>query len=543
MDPKTLSERMMASLKDVFKSIPDTVYIFLGFFIFFLLNLTSNFSGPHDSMGYLNDFDKGRDLFPAPHLLYHYTTYLLLHFLTFLLPHVEHYYLVEAIDACWGCLGLTVVYRIFLHRIQMNRKESLLGTTVIAFSFGFWFYSSNIEVYMPPLFFLLYCLYICTKKNLEPKDIFRLAVLHALAILFHQANVLFTPIILYKIWSSRKTIPFIKSLIRYCAISATAVIVIFFIFGWYIDRQNNLGDFYKWLRGYTLESNYWFELGFGTLVKALVGFGHAFFGGHYIFRIRFLESFMNRIFFYHSLDDEAYLVRNLSYHTAVVLLILTIVVCLAIFILLFRIILNKKKLFRESGHIMIPLLMFLLIYSCFFYFWMPENLEFWIPQCAVFWIFLLGMNKRLEHGKLYRHASYLYGSLTLLLLIINYEGSIYWMKDINNDSVYVKVKKVAVTSTNKDIILLQDPWLLEDFLQHYSPSVISRVPDQPQQIYSLNKKVVSCLFTGGKIFLFTEDNSMHSSKNKIYIDSLLRSGVGRVSDLENNLTPVQILAR
>ncbi|HEY4936331.1 MAG TPA: hypothetical protein VII44_07115, partial [Puia sp.] len=272
-------------------------------------------------------------------------------------------------------------------------------------------------------------------------------------------------------------------------------------------------------------------------------FGHAFFGGHYIFRIRFLESFMLRIFFYHSLDDEAYLVRNLSYHTALVLLILTIAVCLAIFVLLIRIVLKSKKLFRESSHIIIPLLMFLFIYSCFFYFWMPENLEFWIPQCTVFWIFLLGMNKQLGPRNWFGNFFYLHAGLAFLLFIINYTGSIYWMKNINNDSVYVKVKKVAAISTNKDIILLQDPWLLEDFLEHYSPSLILRVPNQPQQIHSLDEKVGRCLFSGGKVLLFTEDNSMHSSKNKTYMDSLLMSGLGSVSDLENNLTPVKILAR
>jgi hypothetical protein len=533
----------MNSFKEYIKRIPDAVFVFFIFFIFFVFNLTSNFSGPHDSMGYLNDLEKGRDLFPAHHLLYHYTTFQILHFLSFLLPHVKHYYLIETIDAFWGCLGLSVVYKIFNQRLLMNRRESFLGTAVVAFSFGMWFYCSNIEVYMPPLFFLLCCLYVCTKKNLESSDVVRLAVVHAFSILFHQSNVLFTPIIIYKIWASRKQLPLVKSFLKYAILSASTVVIVFFIAGWILDGHDTVPEFYKWLRGYTLESNYWFAFGFNTFLKALVGFGHTFFGGHYIFRVRFLESIMQRLFFYHSLDDEAYLVRNLSYQVALFLLILTVLLCIVIVILTFRIIFNFRKLIREWGNVMIPLLMFLIIYSCFFYFWMPENLEFWIPQCAVFWILLLGMSKQLKTRRWPGKFRYLQAGIVILLFVINYAGSIYWMKDINNDSVYVKIKNVAAVSTSKDVILLQDPWLLEDFLEQYSSARVMRIPEEYLMIRNLDDTVMKSLLGGGKIFLYTEGNSMHASRNKSYMDSLLKSGAGNVSDFENRLTPVKIMTK
>jgi hypothetical protein len=529
-------------MKNILSKIPNTIYVFLFFFTFFVLNLTSNFSGPHDSMGYLNDLQKGRDLFPAHHLLYHYMDFQILHFLRHIFWYTADYYLVEMIDTFWGCLGLAVLYKIFSHRMNMTSTESFFGTAVAAFSFGMWFYCSNIEVYMPPLFFLLFGLYLCMKNQLQSRDVLLLTFVHCLAVLFHQANVLFAPIVLWKFWDSRKNIPFIRSLLLYGLSSIVIVGGIYFIVGWWVDGHNNAKDFNTWIRGYTLQTDYWFPLSFSTLLKALVGWGHAFFGGHFIFRIKFLNSFMNRIFYYHSLDDEAYLVRNLSHGVAILLLMLTILVVVLMLFLLIRIIRHWKTLYAQHRRLLLPPLMFLVIYSCFFFFWMPENLEFWIPQSVVFWIFVLGLNKQLPPLPLLKEKNYLlYIILATLLFIINFGGSIHWMKDISNDSVFVKIQKVRSMATRLDIILLQDPWLLDDFLEQYTPSVILRVPTEAPQIQELNEKLKLCLAGGGKIYLFTEGGSMHSSKNRNFMDSLLQSNNGKFMDLQNPLTPVKVI--
>jgi len=529
-------------MRKILERLPDTFFVFLVFFLFFLFNLTANFSGPHDSMGYLNDFERSRDLLPAPHLLYHITTYQLFHFLRFLLPHVHSYYLVETIDAAWGCLALTVAYRIFVRRMQMTRPESFLATCVIAFSFGMWAYCSNIEVYMPSTFFLLLGLYLCTKEKWTAKDVLLITIVHCMAVLFHQANVLFTPVVLWKLWYSRKDLPFFRSFLRYAIGSVIVVGGIYFVIGWLVDGNNNPKDFYTWIRGYTLQSGYWFPLAFGTFFHVLVGLGHAFFGAHYIFRVKFLEAAMNRIFYYHSLDDEAFLVRNLSHTMALVLLVLTILVCLCMLGLLIRIIVNRKILFARYKHIMWPLILFLISYSCFFYFWMPENLEFWIPQSVVIWIFLLGMNRQLPPLRFFRTNSYIYGGFAALMFLINYMGSIHWMKDIHNDIVYLKTEKLKQNATEKDVIILQDPWLLSYFLEQFTKSTIVEVPVKTEDIRALNGKVDSALSSGGKIYLYTEGSSVHTSANHSFMDSLLNANKGKVSDLNNPVTPVKVIS-
>jgi hypothetical protein len=522
--------------------LPDTWMVFLIFFLFFILNLTANFSGPHDSMGYLNELQGSYNLFRTEHILYHGTVYILFHFLRLFLPHVPDYLLVETVDAAWGCLALTVVYRIFINRMRMTRPGAFLGTLIVAFSFGMWFYCSNIEVYMPPLFFLLLGLYVCMKDQLRPKDVVSLTAIHIMAVLYHQSNVLFTPIIVWKFWDSRRTIPFFPSLVRYAVASFIVVAGVYFVIGWWVEKHNSVADFVHWIRGYTTPDNdYWLPLGPGSFLKVAIGWGHAFFGGHFIFRIGFLEHFMNKTFYYHSLDDEAYLARNLSSSVAMVLLILTILIVLFILYLLFRIIRHWRTLYHRHRRLMVPLLLFLLCYSCFFLFWIPENLEFWIPQTGVLWIFLIGINAQLETPAQQRRSYLPYTIVFLFLFIVNYEGSIRWMKDIHNDSVFVKIEKVKDLATPKDVVILQDPWLQEDFLRQYTPSDIRRIPTEGPGIAALDQKVDSVFAAGGKVFLFTLSGSVNSSKNTTFIDSLIAASPGRVTDLHNELTPVMVI--
>jgi len=118
------------------------------------------------------------------------------------------------------------------------------------------------------------------------------------------------------------------------------------------------------------------------------------------------------------------------------------------------------------------------------------------------------------------------------------------MKDITNDSVYIKIRKVKDMATAKDLIILQDPWLLDDFLQHFTPSAIIPVPDEPQAVQALNKKVDSTLAAGGKVYLFADKGSLkHGSKDANYSDSLIQAMPGRVTDLHNDLTTVDVISQ
>jgi|ADGO01.1.fsa_nt_gi hypothetical protein len=171
-------------------------FVYLLFFIFFLFTLASNFSGPHDSIGYLNGIAYGSGLFHQHHLLYHFITHYWLVAVKAVIPGVADYYLVEAFTALWGSASLAVAYCILRNRFAQPVGLSLAAISVIAFSYGMWFYSVNIEVYAPPMFFLLAALYILSDPAFGQRDVWKVALLHSAAILFHQVHILF-PLLFY----------------------------------------------------------------------------------------------------------------------------------------------------------------------------------------------------------------------------------------------------------------------------------------------------------------------------------------------------------
>ena len=105
--------------------IPEHFFIFLLFFIFFLASLASNFSGPHDSIGYLNGIVQGNALFHQHHLLYHFITHYWLVGAKAILPGISDYYLVEAFTALWGSGSLTIAHCFFRNRFNLSASISL----------------------------------------------------------------------------------------------------------------------------------------------------------------------------------------------------------------------------------------------------------------------------------------------------------------------------------------------------------------------------------------------------------------------------------
>ena len=63
--------------------------VFFVFLIIYLFSLTSNFTGPHDSMAYLEMLRTKSHLWHPHHLLYHELTYYWLHLLKIFFPHVQ----------------------------------------------------------------------------------------------------------------------------------------------------------------------------------------------------------------------------------------------------------------------------------------------------------------------------------------------------------------------------------------------------------------------------------------------------------------------
>jgi hypothetical protein len=519
-------------MKRIF-GIPEQLFIYLAFLIFFLCTLASNFSGPHDSIGYLNGIVKGHHLFHQHHLLYHFVAHYWLVGVNALFPRVPDYFLVEAFTALWGSGSLTIAYCMLRKRFGISILLSLIATSVIAFSYGMWFYSVNIEVYAPSIFFLLAALYKLTDRDFSQRDIWKVVLLHCAAILFHQIHILFTITVLIILYQHRKKIKLVSALVQYVVIGVVLVGGAYFIVGWVIEGQDSVAKWVYWLKGYAAGDAYWRSINAKTPVYVATGLSHAFIGGHFVFGLPGAADYINKASGGRSLTDEQYLVRNMDEGLAIFLAILTLALAVMMIWLVVRFF-RKYKSVRKTWLIETrPLLITGIVYSIFFCFWEPEILEFWILQTVLFWLVLLGtLSHNRENFPLRMKPVVAVSMIAGFLFIINFFGSVRYLMNLENDLYYMKTLPVKNAIGPHDGVLLQDGWILKDFLEYYTNAEVKAVPRVDSARALVDNFISDHLKKGAKLYIYPE--ARHGYDDRHYVDSLLAANPGRIRIFQAN---------
>src|SRR5439155_16893241 len=107
----------------------------------------------------------------------------------------------------------------------------------------------------------------------------------------------------------------------------------------------------------------------------------------------------------------------------------------------------------------------------------------------------------------------LLGIILGLLFFINFTGSIRPMQDINNDIGYVRIEKVKQLAKPSDIVIVENPWLLKDFLEYYTTASIAEQPQDKLQADSLHLAIQHSLQSGGKVFIFLDKENPRPDKD------------------------------
>lgn len=510
--------------------------VFFVFLLIYLSTLTSNFTGPHDSMAYLNMLQTGHGLWHPHHLLYHVLSKYWLQIWKVIFPSVEDYFIVESFSGVWGAATLAMVFLFFRRRFGLSALTAWLGTAAAGFSYGTWFYSVNVEVYMPSLFFTVWALYILSINEWTSKQVWRIIVVHSLAILFHQMNILLTPIILYKIISQRKNIYVFKSMFWYAVLGAVIVGGMYYIGGWIKEGNNSFASWISWIRGYTGTTDYWQPLSLKTPAFAAMGWLRTFVGGQFLFQVGELSEAMDNFLKVHALQDEIFLVRGLGRGAVWTLLIMSLLLMVLMIMLFVHFIIRFREKMRSWKHVIVPLLLYVAVYSAYFFFWMPEILEFWLGQCVITWLLLVGTYRPAG-----RRLNKITGTIAVLLFLINYIGSIGPMQDIRNDIGYARIAKVKESATEKDLVIVQDPWLLKEFLEYYTRAKVEVIPKELDLQAALMIKVRNTLAAGNKVYIFKSKDPEKSQPGKEFFAAAEKEYRERVQVFQQELALVYVI--
>ncbi len=72
------------------------------------------------------------------------------------------------------------------------------------------------------------------------------------------------------------------------------------------------------------------------------------------------------------------------------------------------------------------------------------------------------------------------------------------------------------------MILLQQGWILKDFLEYFTKANVTEVPAFPHLRPAVDSAITSSLQQGGRLFIYPEVNSMSTQPETAYVDSLMK---------------------
>ena len=276
--------------------------------------------------------------------------------------------IVASLNSFFGAAGLGFIYFIQRRSFRMDIFSSIIQTTLVGFSFGYWFYSGSIKTNIIPVFLTICVLTVLLKHQLSKRDIIVLSILNGLAIVFHEAFILtaFSTLLILAITKKKLPSGRMYSLGLYATILSIFVVS---AFGIVVVLHENIRSFSEgilWMTGGSPKSVVWNSLGISTLQKDSVGFLHSIFGIYFCFKFLFFQNLLSLVPGRHDVASALYLVRNLPTSIAFILFYFDLIVglfCLTIFLLSFS---SLKKLFVSERELLLPLLTFLLAFGLFF---------------------------------------------------------------------------------------------------------------------------------------------------------------------------------
>lgn len=524
--------------KEKFSALGETAVTFAIFFTIYVLTICGVTAMAHDSMFYIIRIATGlhlsykfNPLYHPHHLIYNALARAWVILFRSLGIKAEAAFLVSLLNAFFGALTLCVFYWILRKRLNMKQLPALLGTALPAFSFGFWFYSVCVELCIPPLLFLTLAIYLLTAERISEKTFALVGLLNGIAILFHQSHILFVPVIVWTAYLKYKQekLPFWKSGAYFTATFFISVAIPHFIVIFGVLKLRSVKKIARWLTHYLHRPIYWNTLAPSTFAKAIIGFSRAIIGLYFSFAIPTITKLINKVCKGNWLMDETFLVRHLNKNLAYLLLFLLVILFIILCYNIFTRFQNRRLIQQKERNFISIIAAWLIPYSAFFFFWVANNAELWIPQTMCVWLILLTVwpynktgNSQFSTGKAINLSV-----IALLLFILNYAGSIHFLKDKHNDFYYNKAAPVADMAKKNDLIIIGpsqrvpgkatnswNSWTFHSYLLQYTKAnVWSLIPMEydyviepvsPRIIQRMQKIIEKTLANGNRVFIYKE---------------------------------------
>ena len=359
-------------------------------FVVYTLTLSSVPALTHDSLTYMQSItDGGIGLWHPHHLVYNAIGAAWLRLVRSFGVVSDGLKVVAWVNSALGAACAMCCYALLRDRARAGRTLALAGTLGAAVSFGLWFYSVSVEVYVLPLSTLLAATYVLLSPRLTTRHVLVVGLLNGLAVLGHQVHVLFTVVVVVVLAGHIRRVGRATVLRWFALWAATASAVVVAAYGlvlWFVVKPQSLAEAHSWFTRYAAGDEFWVSPGLSTLPRAAFGVSRAIVGGHFLFRFDWVRDLLDSAIPGKSLTDEAFLVRGLWPGLAGLLILTAFVGGLLLVAVLAHGVRQRRQVPPAARRVLLALGAWMVAYTLFFLLWEPTNVEFWIPQVTCLWL-------------------------------------------------------------------------------------------------------------------------------------------------------------
>jgi hypothetical protein len=459
----------------------EAILVGLAAFCAYALTLSAVPALTHDSLTYLEAIERGGSgLFHPHHLAYNALARGWLDLAGAVGVTTDPLRVVAILDAVLGAVAAGLVWLVLRLRAALPRSLAAAGTAGAALSFGMWFYSVSVEVYLLPLALLLATFVVLSAPTLSVRRMAVVGALNGLAVLGHQVNVLFALVVLAAAVHHVDRATALRRMAAYAGAATAIVAAAYAGVLAFVVRPGSIGEARGWFTSYAGSGTYW-ELGPTAPVKAAVGFTRSVVGGHFSFRLDWVRERMLSAFPDRSLDDEAFLVRQVPSAAAWTLTILAGLAMASLAVALVRGVRRRDRLPETARRVARLLGAWFAVYGAFFLFWEPVNLEFWIPQATVMWMVVATLWAPAEPERAAGRASLPRGAVWLGLTAgavaaVSLIGTILPATDSQNDVYALRYSELADLVDEGDLVIVENPHLGVPYTNRHTDADALSIP-------------------------------------------------------------------
>ncbi|MBD3271538.1 MAG: hypothetical protein GF384_03240 [Elusimicrobia bacterium] len=389
------------------------------------------------------------------HLIYGLVGFILYRSVSTILPMITSIHALQILNVF--CAGIsTSVFFLLMHALTHNRMHALWATLGMVFSFSFWFWHIEPQVYPLGFVFLVGASYILFTKQLTRRRCMIIGLIHACACFGHIVHVLFMPVVFFYMWHAHRDRSFKPVLImwlHYAAIFTVILVTGYCLVILFIVKPASLDELVGFLAGSAGLSGQMRWQGTFTLARTfewITTSVHAVFG--WIMPVSMIDP-GNQV--YHEPVELNVLISsippffaNVMYagfivqYTSLILLSIVGLLCLV----------RLKDIINAHRSIYVALAVWIGLYAIFFITWEPGNITYHQSDLIPLWI---GIGLGISTISTHRWHGVLLGIFSITLFLNTFINYVLPAHDPNGNHFLQTMKYIKKNLSPRDVLIIQ----------------------------------------------------------------------------------------